>query len=658
MVPDGCPVHFFYKTQKVLYLTASLKTISECHFFTDCLSGLHIPCGSHPGHNEADRQSVVVQPAVALIRDECIGVWYNTGGGEKDLCSGVRKGPAMKKKIIPTIIVIALIAVLGIFFFRNYFLGFLYSSEKTDLNSYYGVKSDSDYAVVLQDALSDYHATIIDGSLYMDYDTVRSLLNRRFYYGEADGKVWYCLPDDKVVTTVGQTGYSTTAGGTTATKYVPAVLQDGTLYLALDFVKLYTNFEYHPYTSPNRIVMYTKWGDQSVAEMTSSSNLRVTGGYRSSIVAPVSKGDSVIVLDQMQKWSKVMTEDGFIGYVENRCMGDVATKAQTPVTDYTEPTVQYKSLDKKINMAWHNISVADGNLTLDTYLNRTKDLNVIAPTWLTVSGDDGSMDLSKVSTDYVSTANSAGVQVWAVLDNFSSGTTYTSFLKTEASRTKVIDAAVDAAVQAGVTGINVDIESLQQTDGQDFVEFVRELSIACRANDLYISVDNYVPYNFNDYYDLGEQAAFVDYVVIMGYDEHYAGDDEAGSVASIDYVTYGITEALKWVPKERLINGVPFFTRIWITNSDGLTSQAVGMEDCRTFIKNHNITMQWDDSVGQQYGETTENGTTYQVWQEGPRSIGLKLSVMQENGLAGVAEWCLGFDDDQIWDTIANYMEE
>lgn len=565
----------------------------------------------------------------------------------------------MKKKVIPTIIVIALILVLCIFFFRNYFLGFLYSNEKTDLDTYYGVKGENDYAVVLQDKLSDYHAAMIDGFVYMDYDTVRSLLNRRFYYGEEDGKVWYCLPDDKIVTTVGETGYSTDSGTVSSTKYVPAVLQDGTLYLALDFVKLYTNFEYHPYTSPNRIVMYTKWQNQDVATMKSGTNLRVTGGYRSSIVAPVSKGDEVIVLDKMQHWSKIMTQDGYIGYVENRCMGKTSTKAQTPVTDYTEPTVQYKSLGKKVNMAWHNISVADGNSTLATYLPRTKDLNIIAPTWLTVSGDDGSMDLSKISSDYVSTANAAGVQVWAVLDNFSSGTTYTSFLKTEAARTKVIDAAVDAAVNAGITGINVDIESLQQSDGQDFVQFVRELSVACRANDLYISVDNYVPYNFNDYYDLGEQAVFVDYVVIMGYDEHYAGDQEAGSVASIDYVRYGITEALKWVPKERLINGVPFFTRIWITDSSGtVTSQAVGMDDCQTFINNHNISMQWDDKVGQMYGETTENGTTYQVWQEGPRSIALKLSVMQENSLAGVAEWCLGFDNASIWDTIASYMEE
>lgn len=604
---------------------------------------------------QAVRCRAVIFPGKPVIRDDMEGVCYN-GYHEDRGCE--KEGAFMKKKIIPTVIVIALIAVL-LFVFRDDLLGLFYSDEQTDLNSYYGVTGDSDYAVVLQDALSDYHAAMIDGTIYMDYDSVRSLLNKRFYYGAADGKVWYCLPDDKVVTVVGQTGYSTDSGTASSTDYVPAVLQDDTLYLALDFVKLYTNFEYHPYTSPNRIVMYTEWGDQNVATMTRGTELRVTGGYRSSIVASAGKGDEVVVLDQMQHWSKIMTADGYIGYVENRCMGDVTTKAQTPVTDYTEPTVQYKSLGTKVNMAWHNISVADGNSTLGTYLDRAKDLNVIAPTWLTVTGDDGSMDLSKISSDYVSTANAAGAEVWAVLDNFSSGTTYTGFLGTEAARTSVINSAVNAAVGAGVTGINVDIESLQQSDGQNFVEFVRELSIACRANNLYISVDNYVPYNFNDYYDLGEQAAFVDYVVIMGYDEHYAGDSEAGSVASIGYVRYGITEALKSVPKERLINGVPFFTRIWITDSGGnLTSQAVGMDDCQTFIQNHGISMQWDDEVGQLYGETTENGTTYQVWQEGPRSIALKLSAMQENGLAGVAEWCLGFDNTAIWDTIASYMEQ
>lgn len=210
----------------------------------------------------------------------------------------------------------------------------------------------------------------------------------------------------------------------------------------------------------------------------------------------------------------------------------------------------------------------------------------------------------------------------------------------------------------GIDGINVDIEGISEKYGDDFIEFVRELSIACRGAGLVLSVDNYVPYNFNNHYRLDEQGVFADYVVIMGYDEHYAGSQEPGSVASIGYVTYGIEEALKCVPAQKLINGIPFYSRIWKTAADGVTSMAYGMNELQTFIANHNMAVEWNAASEQNYAEVSEDDATYQIWIEDAESIEKKLEVMQAHGIAGVAEWCLGMESADVWTVIADYMNK
>lgn len=561
------------------------------------------------------------------------------------------------KRVIPTIIIVILIAVLGTAFYRLYFVRYTYSDTEADLNDLYGVQGEDDYPVVLQDALSDYHARSYDGTIYMTLDDVRAELNSRFYYGAADGKLYYCLPTARIETAVGTDTWSGSDGTSSQEAYRLTVLDGDTLYVALDFVKQYTNFSYEAYTEPNRVVMYTEWGSQQIATLTGSTKLRVSGGVKSDVIKQLDSGTRLIVLDKMDHWSQVETEDGLIGYVENRKLSDPVAVAQTPVTDYTEPEYSHLSLGGKVNMVWHSVDSSAGNSTLTDRLAGTQALNVVAPTWLAVLDNEGSVEV-RATQDYVDAVHSRGMQVWAVLDNFSKGDVQQTFLTTDASRTAVINAVMEAVQQYGIDGVNVDIESITQDYGQDYIEFIRELSIRCRTAGIYLSVDDYVPYNFNDYYRLDEQALFADYVVIMGYDEHYAGSSEAGSVASIGYVTYGIEEALNLVPAEQLVNGIPFYSRIWRTTSGEVSSEAYGMEDIEAFITNHNMTKEWDGSLGQYYAETTEGDTTYQIWVEDAASIEQKLDVMQSHGVAGVAEWCLGMETSDVWDKIAAYMSE
>ena len=560
------------------------------------------------------------------------------------------------RKAIPTIVILILIGVLGTVFFRTYVVKYSYSAEKADLNAYYGVEDESDYPVVLADALSDYHAKKIDDSFYLRYEDVRELLNDRFYYSEADRKLMYCLPDTRVTAAEGQDVWTDSSGKENKGAYKICAEQDGTVYVALDFVLKYSNFSYETFTEPNRMRIYTEWGERQEADVTKTTNLRVSGGVKSEVIAEVPEGSRVIVLERMDNWSKIETEDALIGYIENRKMTEPVTAATTPVTTYTEPEYKRTAPDGKVNMVWHNIAGAAGNVTLADRIDKTRSVNVVSPTWFCVLNEDGSVE-KRATQDYVDACHARGMQVWAVLDNFTGPSgVQQAFLESDLSRSAVISTVTQTVKEMGIEGINVDIEGIDAEHGEDFIEFVRELSIECRKDGIILSVDNYVPYNFNDYYRIDEQGVFCDYVVIMGYDEHYAGSQEPGSVASLDYVTYGIEEALKEVPASKLINGVPFYSRVWKTTNEGVTSEAYGMNEVQKFITNHNMEVEWNGAVGQNYAESHEDDATYQIWVEDAESIEKKLEVMEAHDITGVAEWCLGMESEETWEVIEAYM--
>ena len=219
----------------------------------------------------------------------------------------------------------------------------------------------------------------------------------------------------------------------------------------------------------------------------------------------------------------------------------------------------------------------------------------------------------------------------------------------------MISQLITEAQNSGLDGINVDFEQITEEMSDHYIQFIRELSVECRKNQIVLSVDNYVP-GFTSHYNREEQGIVADYVIIMGYDEHFAGSEEAGSVASIDFVREGITETLKEVPKEKVINGLPFFTRLWIESSSGLTSQAIGMQEAETAVANAGVTASWDEETQQNYAEWTADGNTYKIWLEDEQSLEAKLKVMQEYDLAGAAAWKLGFEKSGIWELISRYV--
>lgn len=560
------------------------------------------------------------------------------------------------KKIIPALIAIALILLVVAGSFGIKLLDrFSYSDERQDLEEYYGLSEGTDsVAIVLQNERIDTQARLMDGHCYLEIEAVQDLLNERFYYDRNEGLLVYTTPTEKITSAVDTDAYYIDDQEQT-TEYVISRTEGDQLYIALDFVKQYTNFSYELFTDPYRLQLRTQWGSREAASIKKDTNLRVKGGVKSPILRELASGENVTVIEEMETWTKIKTNDAMIGYVENKYLKDRTEETEIAVTDYEVPEYTSIHRDYKINLGWHAIYTESGNDTFEEVVNGTGTMNVISPTWFFLDGNEG--DIKAIpSHSYVEKAHSRNMEVWALLENISLDCNVHEVVSYTSKREKLIRTLMDYVMEYDIDGINVDFESLSGETGEHFTQFLRELSIECRKNGIVLSVDNYVPRESNTFYNRKEQGVVADYVIIMGYDEHWGGGGVAGSVASIGYVRDGIEKTLEDVPAEKVINAIPFYTRVWKTNNGEVTSEALGMEAAQNFISNYNVPVTWDEETCQNYGEIEMSGTLYQVWLEDARSIETKLTVMKNNNLGGVAAWKLGFEDKAIWDVLDAFV--
>ena len=569
-------------------------------------------------------------------------------------------GAHMKKRILPVIIAILLILVIAGGALGKVLLDkYSYSKEEADWNEFYQVSESDRSAIILQDEMVEEQALIRDGVCYFDLATVHKYMNEVFYADMTEKLLLYANPTEVIRTTFGETSYTTTEG-TQDAGYVISFVEGDTVYVAADYVKLFTNYSYDCYD--RHVQVYTEWGTRQVAQLKKDTAVRLRGGVKSPILTQAAKGDTLEILEQMETWSKVKTADSVIGYVENKRLGDITEETETPVTDYQEPEYTALTSDSKICLGWHSIGGAGGNDTLYSMVSGTKGMNVIAPTWFSLTDENGSIR-NFGTANYVTTAHNMGLQVWGVVDNFNyaneTGTAISTLnmLSSTTSRQNFVRNVTDAAVSLGLDGINVDFEQLSSDCGPHYVEFIRELSIQCRSRGLVLSIANYVPFNFNDYYRLDIQGQVADYVIIMGYDEHWHGSKDPGSVASISYVSGGLDRTLQEVPANKVVNALPFYTILWKTEGTDVTDEYITMNNEADFMSRAGVTAEWDEETCQNYAEWTSGNATYQIWLEDAESIAVKLNMMATKNIGGVAVWRLGYGTQAAWELINAYLQ-
>lgn len=568
----------------------------------------------------------------------------------------------MKKKMIPVLLAIVLIFfVIAIAFGGKILEKYSYSKERADLNSYFDITQDNEVAIILQDEIVEEKAKLMDGVCYFDLATVEKYFTDRFYVNAEEKILLFTTADDVIRVEIGDGSnviYVSDAGN--SIDYKAAVYEGETLYIAADYVKRYANFSYQLFDSPLHMQVYTQWDTVTQAEITKNTSVRYRGGVKSEILTDVEAGDTVIVLEELENWCKVKTSDAYIGYVESKFLKNQTSVEQLPVKDAME--VEFNSVRKEgtINMVFHQVFEGSATGSVSEVLKRTKAVNVISPTWFRLSDNAGNFT-SIASASYVEQAHALGVDVWALITDVDSKDLYGvdinfyDILSSTENRTRLINGLMDQVDAYGIDGINIDFEKVRNDAGTHFVQFLRELSIETRKRGVVLSVDNYVPTEYTAHYNRKEQGLVVDYVVIMGYDEYYAGCGEAGPNASINYVEYGIIKTKESVPAEKIINAVPFYTRVWESGSEGPTSSTLTMANQSTWVKNSGVEPVWLDEYCQNYVEYQTDGKTVQCWLEDVDSIRVKLQVMKAQQIAGVAAWKLGLEDTAVWDVMEEY---
>lgn len=519
------------------------------------------------------------------------------------------------------------------------------SRERADLTSVY--KADKNETVLYlnyekQEAVGIYE----NGQTYLPMDWVSENVNSRFYWDEGEEMLVYALPEEILYAD----GSSVGSGGQ------PLILEkeDG-VYVSMGLVLNYTKVRIQAFdrTDAKRVFIEDTFENVPMADVRGTVQVRTKKDVKSPILTECRRGDSVTVLETDEKWVKVATPDGHVGYVKNRKLKNL--RSETMESDFKEPVYQNISLDEKILLAFHQVTIPEANGKLEELLEPSEGVNVIVPTWFTLSSNDGDYE-SLASRSYVDKAHEKGLQVWAMLDNFSKECSKNVqseiLLSKTATRQKLIADMMEEAENYGFDGFNLDFESLKPEAMPHYVQFIREMSIACRERGLVLSVDNYVPSEYTADYNRKEQGIVADYVIIMGYDEHYAGG-EKGSTASIEFVEKGITDTLLEVPKEKIINAVPFYTRLWTEEDGKTTSSALGIYKAKEWIKENDVELSWQEDLGQYYGEHKESETaTEYLWMEEEKSLGLKMDLIRKYDLAGTAGWKLGLESPEIWDVI------
>lgn len=549
----------------------------------------------------------------------------------------------MKKKYMPAFVVCLLIVVLAVLGGVGHVISkYIPTKDRMDLNEYYGQVAEGEAALILGTEKLEQRGIISGEEGYLPLDVVNTYLNQRYYWDAENQQILYATPSE-----VTSMPASSEAGS-------QVWLREGAVYLSLSYIRQYTDLDAYIYDNPNRIAIQYQFSDVNTVTAKKDTYVRFRGGIKSEVLAKVKKGAVLILMEELEDWNQVATMDGYIGYVQKKAVSQPEKK--TFEREFSREEYNYIAMEQPVNMVWHQVTNMEANAGFAEATANMTGVNVISPTWYSIIDNEGNIS-NIASSDYVNQAHEKGLQVWGLVDNFSENISTTEILSRTSTRQNLVRQLVDAALAAGLDGINIDFEYLEEAVGIHFLQFLRELSVETHKNNLVLSVDNPVPEDFTSHYDRAEQGRVVDYVIIMGYDEHYVGSEEAGSVASLPWVEQGIKDTLAEVPAERVINAVPFYSRLWKTLAGTLSSEAIGMGQAQEVVAKYNVETYWDKNTSQNYGAFENEGAEFQIWIEDAQSIAEKVKLSSQYNLAGVAAWKLGFESSDVWQAISDNLK-
>ena len=562
-------------------------------------------------------------------------------------------GKRQKKDPVRIVLLLAAaVALIGIISFVSGF--FIPTSKKKDSKEYFGTGGKDEVGVVVDGHVFETPGILLNEEIYLPIDEVSKYLNPGFFYSENENMFIITTPVEKIAVSVAESAEQNLF-----------ISRDGVNYISYNYLYQYTDMDGNVILdAPDRVVIRTVF-DYDMRTVGEKAVVRENATIRGLVLEKPEAGSRVYILNpddtmDAEGWTHVTTPNGYTGYIENKFLeGDAVHVTE----DRVRPELIYTHIlrEDKINMVFHQTDNQASNNMLAQSLEGVSGVNVIAPTWFYLESPEG--DMSSVASDtYVAMAHSMGLSVWTVANDFdgavNSSKDTMSALSTYAGRSRIIDTIVSETTRVGADGINIDFEKVNADCAPYYQEFIRELSVSCRTQGLVLSIDAYVP-TYTGYLGRAELAQVADYIVCMCYDEHTSGSETAGSVSSLPFVQRGIRDTLEEVPAEQTIIALPFFTRLWKVNDNTApSSRAMGMGETEAWLSENAANVVWDEKTGQNYAEAKGVDGTSEIWIEDAQSISEKMKAVMAAGCAGVAEWKLGLETQDIWQVISDHLAE
>ena len=519
--------------------------------------------------------------------------------------------------------------------------------------------SDEVYLVIGDSVFNENRPVIKeDKAIYISFDIIKEKLDQALYYDfkedmviftNKDKVIRYRIDDNKATVNNKDFYVNTPIKIIDEVPYIPDEILINNYDMDINYIE-----DTNAVIADKRDSNYV--GGEIILE---GADIRINHDRKSPIVLkdlPVET--PVLVFEELNDWYKVRTYDGIVGYIEKKYMKIALTKDIYKVE--IKPIEKNTEINEKINLTWDYINGKPADLDSISYIY---GLNVVSPTWFSIIDKEGNI-LDKGSIEYVEKYKSLGYEVWPLINNdFNPDLTH-EILSSSKSREKLIKEIVDIYENYNVDGMNIDFENIYLKDKYLLTQFIRELYPIFKEKEMTVSMDVTpisVSENWSLSFDRKSLSEIVDYIMLMTYDQHWAGSPVAGSVAEYSWVEESIANVLEEIPSEKLVLGIPFYTRLWkVEKTDGgeeVSSQALSMESANKFIKDNNIKLEWNEESGQYYGETVIDGINYKIWVEDARSLQLKSSLVNKYDLAGIASWRKGFETEEIWPAISNAIK-
>lgn len=565
----------------------------------------------------------------------------------------------MKNKVTVILIITAIVGILaaaGVMLFKK----FAPSYTQRPMSEQYKL-GENEALVVLNGKLSEEKGRIIDGKVYVSVSLAASAMNERIYWDDKES-VLSLATSAGLITINASDSMRYMIGKQNEDMGFQLLYEDGdATYLAMDFVSKHSRINYEWAENPNRVIVQSDFQQVNVfAALADDVRLRVGPNKKYDYLMELKGGQEVLVdtdAPPENEYQKIMTLDGIEGYVPVEYVEEKIEKAWT--TDKPEDVFPQTALGERVCLGWHQMTYAGGTTDMEAKVSQAACLNVISPTWFALSDNKGNFS-SLATEEYVTAAHAKGLKVWGLINDFDTKISLKKILGRTSIRTNLVNNLVSAAIRYKLDGLNIDFEKITKETAPAYLEFLRELVLQCHANGIVVSVDDYLPTEGTSYYNWAEQGRVADYVIFMAYDEHYAGSETCGSVSSLPFVNDGVELGLKYVPKERTVVALPFYTRRWKTKKDNKVEgkpDVYGMNSAEVMLQNNEAAKTWDEETSQYYSEFKYQGYTYKIWLEEETSLDKKLETVFGKEVAGAAFWKLGFERPVTWTTIAKYID-